>query len=364
MAQQRERLMGKSEIKVEEDMITNRGDGEINKARNEETIVAVMQRMDQRIDKLEKGTKPKKGVKIKLPQFDNSESLLTFLAQFEICARRNNWTTMEKRDLLKCSLRGSSAQILWDTDVDGEISYEEMVDLLKQRFGTSGQAEVYRAQVRNKKQGQEETLNMLMLEIKKLMSLAYPKPTSEVGQIIARDAFIDALKDRQLAIKVFEREPSKLEAAYQIAVKIEKSKEVESRRVNAEEIAVEEIKGNEERRALKEMISEMQQQLNAQNEVIKELKGDEERENNWEKRRKEDREEKEQEIVCHKCKQSGHIKLHCKEWKNKRKKEIEEEGEKEERKRVKKNSRIKFNEAWYIDLQVGETTRQCLVDQR
>ena len=52
-------------------------------------------------------------------------------------------------------------------------------------------------------------------------SLAYPGPTSPIKEAVACDAFLDALNDPVMALKVREREPPSLEEAFQIALRLE-----------------------------------------------------------------------------------------------------------------------------------------------
>ena len=60
-----------------------------------------------------------------------------------------------------------------------------------------------------------------MQDIRRLMALAYPLPAEEVTEILAKDAFIDALADRELALKVRERDPKDLQHAYRLAANYE-----------------------------------------------------------------------------------------------------------------------------------------------
>lgn len=53
------------------------------------------------------------------------------------------------------------------------------------------------------------------------MTLAYPAPASEITEAIATDAFLDAMFDSELSLKVREREPGSLDAAFRMAVRLE-----------------------------------------------------------------------------------------------------------------------------------------------
>ena len=93
--------------------------------------------------------------------------------------------------------------------------------MLQNQFGSKVQAETFRMQLRARRQKRGETLSILMQDIRKLIAQAYPGQASEVIECIARDAFIDALADRELALQVLAKEPATLEKAFQTATKLE-----------------------------------------------------------------------------------------------------------------------------------------------
>ena len=59
---------------------------------------------------------------------------------------------------------------------------------------------------------------------------AYPGPQNYATVNLARDAFIAALDDRDLMIKVMEREPATMDQAYKIAERMELYKKNSGRR--------------------------------------------------------------------------------------------------------------------------------------
>jgi len=63
------------------------------------------------------------------------------------------------------------------------------------------------------------------------MSLAYPGPSSEIVNVVGREAFLDALGDPSLRVRVLDKGPTNMEEALRIALNLEaldNSKEVES----------------------------------------------------------------------------------------------------------------------------------------
>ena len=177
--------------------------------------LATVQRTEEK-----KKDSPRK-MKIKPGKFDGTGSLEAFLSQFETCAQHNEWSESDKLDYLRCSLEDVATQTLWDFGSKKTGSYQNLIESLQQRFGASGQTETYRTQLRCRRQRKNEPLAELMQDICRLMALAYPLPVEEVTEVLAKDAFIDALADRELALKVRERGPKDLQHAYRLAANYE-----------------------------------------------------------------------------------------------------------------------------------------------
>ena len=120
------------------------------------------------------------------------------------------------------SLRGKPAQLIWDSGDPDELTYEQLEERLRARFGSTGMAEEFRVELQALRQRKDETLSHLHSQVCRLMALAYPGATdSSLRNVIARDYFLAALADRTLALKIREREPADLDAAYRLAVRQE-----------------------------------------------------------------------------------------------------------------------------------------------
>ena len=155
----------------------------------------------------------------KLGTYNGSTCLETFLAKFENCSEYLNWTVRDRLFHLKASLEGPAGQLLWNAPKD--ISVSRLIELLRNRFGTNNQAERYRAELRARKRQPNELLQSLYHDIARLMSLAYPGQTGVMSEVVARDAFLEALDDPQLRIRILEREPKTLEDALHSASRLE-----------------------------------------------------------------------------------------------------------------------------------------------
>ena len=157
---------------------------------------------------------------IKPPRFEGKDSCLeSHLVKFEIVAKRNKWDEFEKADFLKCSLSGEASHLL--RDLSDSASYDDVVYKLRQRYGSLEQIESFRMELKQRKRKPGESLTNLLKDIRRLFALAFPGPPNYLSELTAKDAFIDALGDRELMIKVLEREPKTLDQAFKIAERLE-----------------------------------------------------------------------------------------------------------------------------------------------
>ena len=153
-------------------------------------------------------------------RFDGTSSLATFLGQFETCSRYNEWSDEDKLAYLCTSLKGTAAMILV-TDREQCNSYDRLVQKLTQRYGNEGQVTLFRTQLRTRRRGKDESLQMLYMDISRLAALAYPGARTEHFEAIMVDAFLEALQDCDLEQRVRDREPKTLDDAYKAAMMLE-----------------------------------------------------------------------------------------------------------------------------------------------
>ena len=150
-------------------------------------------------------------------RFDGTTPLATFLGQFEMCARYNGWTDKDKLAYLSTSLKGTAAMILV-TDRECCGTYEQLSEKLNQRYGTEGQVTLFRTQLRTRRRRKDESLQDLYMDISRLAAMAYPGARTEHFEAITVDAFLEALQDGDLELRVRDRKPKTLDAAYKAAM--------------------------------------------------------------------------------------------------------------------------------------------------
>jgi len=159
---------------------------------------------------------------VPLDKFDGTNMPLeTFLAKLENCSRYNGWSELDKIAHLQASLSGGAAQCLWDVGEDNSRSLPHLLALLKGRFGSKGQAGKFCAELRGRHRKPGETLQALYQDLRRLMVLAFPGPTNDTTKVAGRGSFLDSLGDRSMALRIQEREPSSMEEALRIAVRLE-----------------------------------------------------------------------------------------------------------------------------------------------
>ena len=157
---------------------------------------------------------------MKPPRFDGKDGCIeSHLVQFEIVAKRNDWDDNEKVDFLKCTLIGEASHML--RDLSDSATYDDVVYKLRQRYGSIEQIERFRMELKQRRRKPGESLSILLKDVRRLFSQAYTGPHNYLSELMAVDAFVEALNDRELKIKVLEREPSSLDQAYKIAERME-----------------------------------------------------------------------------------------------------------------------------------------------
>jgi len=70
------------------------------------------------------------------------------MAQFENCCEINRWTAQEKLLMLRSSLTGNALSIRWDIGTVRNFTDDELVEMLQNRYGSKGQAETFRMQLK------------------------------------------------------------------------------------------------------------------------------------------------------------------------------------------------------------------------
>src|SRR6218665_2938680 len=112
-------------------------------------------------------------------------------------------------------------QVLWDFESSSVRTWTDLLQRLRTRYGRADRVWLYQTQLATRRQRDGEELCQLVQDVRRLMTLAYPSCTSEYGEMIAIRAFLDAIKDNSLALKVRVREPTTLDSAFKLALPLD-----------------------------------------------------------------------------------------------------------------------------------------------
>ena len=141
------------------------------------------------------------------------------MARFNNCAEYFEWDDSDKLFELRTSLVVAAGKILWDAAKQSTVS--RIVALLKARFGSENEAERFRAELRNRMRTKGEPLHKLYQDVCCLISLAYPGELSAESDIVGRDAFLEALDEQALRVRILKKQSKNLDDALNLARRLE-----------------------------------------------------------------------------------------------------------------------------------------------
>ena len=84
-------------------------------------------------------------------------------------------------------------------------SVDDLIALLRSRFGTVNQREHYRAELRSLMRQKDDTLQFVYQEVRLLMTLTFPGQSGTLLEVMAGDAFIDALSNTVDRVRMLRR---------------------------------------------------------------------------------------------------------------------------------------------------------------
>ena len=158
--------------------------------------------------------------RIKLREFNATEEVEVFVKRFRLCQVQNQWDPQSSYNHLCCALSGPPAQLLFEESADGTTDVEALLTKLLDRYGNQHQRVLFQIQLQSKRQGETESLQELVSDIRRLSDLAYPGKKNLHTHLVIVKAYIDSLKSRSVAMKILESDPSDLETAHRLALKL------------------------------------------------------------------------------------------------------------------------------------------------
>lgn len=160
--------------------------------------------------------------KEKEPQiYDGTTDLEIYLQHFEWVARYNNWTSAEKAQQLAISLKGEAQQVFRDLDPWEIREFNDIKQVLLQRFNPPGREAAYRCQFKNRKRIETESISEFGYALKHLSAKAYPQLDRVARETYVIDQFICGLNHTEIKKHVQFRHPRSVDEAITLAIEYE-----------------------------------------------------------------------------------------------------------------------------------------------
>lgn len=121
-------------------------------------------------------------------------------------------------------MRGPALAYLDALDMDSTSDFERLTLALKRRFGHMLSTSAAHSQLRGRVQRHGEKLVEYATDIQRLARLAYPKWNIEVIDSLCLQQFLDGVADADIQCRVREEEPSSLNSALELAIRLETSR--------------------------------------------------------------------------------------------------------------------------------------------
>jgi hypothetical protein len=159
--------------------------------------------------------------RIKLANYDGTGEWRDYKSHFDACAAINDWDDEEKGLYLAAALRGLAQSVLGDLPSDRQVHYTSLVEALEERFAPPNQMDLYRVQLKERRQKASETLPELGQAIRRLVNKAYPKAPAEVRETLSTEHFLDSLVNSEMRIRIKQSRPANLNEAICLAVELD-----------------------------------------------------------------------------------------------------------------------------------------------
>ncbi|KAJ8921676.1 hypothetical protein NQ315_010585, partial [Exocentrus adspersus] len=124
----------------------------------------------------------------------------------------------------KTALRGEALEAL-RTIPEGSQDYKAVTSTQEKRYGDAHLQHVYQAQLRNRKQRFEETLQQYEADVSRMVNLVYPTAPAEVIKQLSVSNFVDGLTDPEISQLVRLARHKTISEALAQALEIEAAKE-------------------------------------------------------------------------------------------------------------------------------------------
>ena len=133
-------------------------------------------------------------------------------------SRVNQWTAQDQATYLPLYLTENAQSYYQSIPQATQGNAVNVLQALRDRFAPAGRVDAYRAELKARRQRQEEPISDYCEAVRRLARMAYPTLDPAVQDTLGKDQFIDGLDSRELRMEVRRARPATLDAALQSAL--------------------------------------------------------------------------------------------------------------------------------------------------
>lgn len=274
----------------------------------------------------------------KLPTFKSGNSIQfkQFLVKFEMTAVYNRWPHSDWILHLPLCLEGDALEVAMEAmgGVEGNISYENLVEALRKRFDPAERMLQYRSELRHRNRRQNESPEEYGAAVRRVFGMAYPNIPRDASEELLIDKYLEGLGDQELRKHTSLQEPKTLDEAITKVAQYEAvTKEVQDvrpkkplpmpRQVNQISHQNKEINNNTEMSELMSMMSSLKNEVMEMKTKLTKLENTSVSNQKpravirpWQPtspRRNNEFSQVPQDVECYRCHKKGHMARYCEE---------------------------------------------------
>ncbi|KAJ8353404.1 hypothetical protein SKAU_G00209710 [Synaphobranchus kaupii] len=167
------------------------------------------------------GTLAKPTMQLKLPRFNGTASLESYLAQLELAAQLASWTPEQTAGHLALALEGPALEAILDLPPAERQNLQALTAALQRRFTQHRSAEASREKLLSRYRCEEESWGKVAADVQRYAREAYPEFDAAAQEKLALHAFLRALTPERLRDHVSLAQPGSISEALSKTTRVE-----------------------------------------------------------------------------------------------------------------------------------------------
>ncbi|KAJ8349268.1 hypothetical protein SKAU_G00243980 [Synaphobranchus kaupii] len=152
-------------------------------------------------------------MQLKLPHFNGTASLESYLAQLELAAQLSGWTPEQTAGHLALALEGPALEAILDLPPTERQNLQALTAALQRRFIRHRSAEASREKLLSRYRCEEESWGKVAADVQRYAREAYPEFNAAAQEKLALHAFLRALTPERLRDHVSLAQPGSISEA-------------------------------------------------------------------------------------------------------------------------------------------------------